>query len=483
VQVTKAPSFLNDITLYHNRGDANDCGWMEGQCAQMGDFFGLDDIMTEDPRVVQGWAETWAEWVVKYDLDGFRIDTAKHTNDKFFPQWWSKIRGDLVAAGKTDFTIYGEAWYNAVADLATYAQKAQLQSYLDFPMQTAISNYVRYANGATLHNVVRLDDMYNLTGFNDGVVRNAYNLTTFLGNHDMGRGNSMLGADPTEPDAIDRVNLANSILFLFRGSPVVYYGDEVGMISYGGDADARQDMMPTEVSLWQEQERIGAAPLGTNSALGMDELKNPVAQHIIKLQQLRKQHPALANGAVWIRDVKDRMASWSKFDAVARREYIVVTNSNEEPGEITVQTSTPGATFSPLLGQSGALTADAAGKLVVSMAGRSTLVLRAETALPTTTSAPSLRVKAKKEAESAIPMVFTSAYTGLDPISVTFVARKDADSPWFVLGTDDNADFRLPLNAQAWGGSKSLQIAAIAKTSDGKVAAGPVNTIVRANIK
>ena len=46
----KTPAWLNDVTLYHNRGDTT----FTGEDSLYGDFFGLDDLFTEHPRVVDG---------------------------------------------------------------------------------------------------------------------------------------------------------------------------------------------------------------------------------------------------------------------------------------------------------------------------------------------------------------------------------------------------------------------------------------------
>ena len=46
----KVPAWLNDVSLYHNRGDTT----FIGENSLYGDFFGLDDLFTENPRVVDG---------------------------------------------------------------------------------------------------------------------------------------------------------------------------------------------------------------------------------------------------------------------------------------------------------------------------------------------------------------------------------------------------------------------------------------------
>ena len=44
-QNLKVPAWLNDVTLYHNRGDTT----FVGENSYYGDFFGLDDLFTENP--------------------------------------------------------------------------------------------------------------------------------------------------------------------------------------------------------------------------------------------------------------------------------------------------------------------------------------------------------------------------------------------------------------------------------------------------
>jgi glycosidase len=76
----KNPAWLNNPIWYHNRGDTD---W-KGESAQYGDFVGLDDLVTENPRVVKGFIEIYGSWIDRFGIDGYRIDTAKHVN----PQFW-----------------------------------------------------------------------------------------------------------------------------------------------------------------------------------------------------------------------------------------------------------------------------------------------------------------------------------------------------------------------------------------------------------
>ena len=46
-------------------------------------------------------------------------------------------------------------------------------------------------------------------------------------------------------------------MYLTRGMPVVYYGDEQGFTGDGGDKDARQDMFASQVASYNDDDLIG----------------------------------------------------------------------------------------------------------------------------------------------------------------------------------------------------------------------------------
>ena len=73
----KKPAWLNDLTNYHDRGDV-DFSSCSQSCYELGDVFGLDDLFTEKPVVVRGLTQIYSDWITKYKLDGFRVDTARH---------------------------------------------------------------------------------------------------------------------------------------------------------------------------------------------------------------------------------------------------------------------------------------------------------------------------------------------------------------------------------------------------------------------
>ena len=455
----KGPAVLNDVTKYHNRGDIA-WGSCVGRCEMDGDFVGLDDMMTEDWAVVKGLAEAYGSWITKYGIDGFRIDTAKHVDPYFFGRWLPLINDTATAAGKPQFTSFGEAWITDSVQLSELMRARQLPSVIDFPYQETVRDYVtKKATGGSLALLFADDDYYTTAS------TNAYGLTTFLGNHDMGRIGFFLATDTTAQgqELVERDLLAHDLLFLTRGTPVVYYGDEVGMTGSGDGTDkkARQDMFPTEVADWRTEERIGSAPIGTGSSLGAS---SPIASRITSLTRLRAAHPALATGAQITRYGEDSVFASSRIDATSRREYVVAFNTADAAASASFTTSTPSSGWTALLGASPATT-NSSGTMSITIPARSTVVLRADSTLPVP-GAPTVSLKAGKDMISGTYRL-AATVPGGDPASVTFVVRRKGSATWSVVGTDDSRPFRVFLPAAK---GSTVEVAAVVRDSAGQVA-------------
>ena len=53
-------------------------------------------------------------------------------------------------------------------------------------------------------------------------------------------------AGTTESELLARDKLAHQLMYLSRGNPVVYFGDEQGFTGAGNDQAARQDMFESQ---------------------------------------------------------------------------------------------------------------------------------------------------------------------------------------------------------------------------------------------
>jgi glycosidase len=456
----KNPAWLNDINNYHNVGDMGSC-WGIGNCTKLGDFYGLDDLATEKPVVYKGWADVYGKWISQYGISGFRVDTARHVDDKFFKNWSPLIQATAKKSNIKDFTIFGEVFDYSTFNLMTYVRQNKIQTLLDFPFQAKATEYASgYSNAAALTALFENDDYYT------SAQSSASNLVTFLGNHDVGRVGYTIANKRVQPASqlLPRTNLANALMYFSRGIPVVYYGDEVGMTgtNSGKDQFARQDMFATDIEIWKNEVRIGGSPIGDGNAFAATS-QSPVAQYLIKLAQIRKENPALANGPMLERFSKSALYVISKKDVVDNREYLVAFNNSDtdEVVEVTTATSTGG--WSQILGTTDVVTNQS--KVTFTVPALSTVVLKANSPID------QFATKFTKLSTSMDDLTgFYKVKAGLsskDFLSVEFFARNAGSTKWITQGIDTGSPYSVFLDPLDFP-KKKIEIKAIARNSKGE---------------
>ena len=324
MEKSKVPEWLNSPDYYNNRGNFGS----DSDSIWFGDFFGLDDLATDRPEVLDGWIKVWSDWIEKYDIDGYRIDTAKHVLPAFWKKFLPAIEEKARKLGKRDFLIFGEVADSESSYLATYLAENNFASVLDFSFQDRAIKFVRFTNQSqSIIDLFNDDDLYTTAE------NNAHSLTTFLGNHDMGRTGMFLErASFGDKDlAFARAKLANELLFLYRGAPVLYYGDEKGMAGSGGDKSARQNMFATKVPEWQSESRIGSAPIGTSSAF---DIKHPLEEQITKLNKIIEENEALRIGALQLKAADKSSIAFTRSQM--GKEFLILMNSGEVAEKLKV---------------------------------------------------------------------------------------------------------------------------------------------------
>ncbi|WP_432456825.1 pullulanase-type alpha-1,6-glucosidase [Cellulomonas iranensis] len=431
----KVPAWLNDPTLYHNRGNST---WT-GESVTYGDFDGLDDLMTEHPDVVQGFVDVYEAWV-DLGIDGFRIDTVKHVNREFWDVFTTAIAQHAAAVGNPDFFMFGEVYDADPALTAPYVRETDMDAVLDFSFQAAAASYARGFSAAGLQGLFAGDDLYTTP------TSSAQALPTFLGNHDMGRiGYAVKDAG----DAQARSGLAHALMYLTRGQPVVYYGDEQGFVgdgTLGGkDKDARQSLFATQVDEYADQALLDGTPAGSVDRYATD---TPLYRQIATLAELRARTPALTSGAQVERHAAGSVYAFSRVgdDGV---EHLVALNNAATPADVAVDSLTPGATFTPLLATSGAgtvpgaaTTADATGTVAVTVPAFGAVVLRADGPVAAGDDGLTLAAPGAGAAlEGLAPVV---ADVDDDAFATTsFAYRVVGDDAWTPLGTAETTTPRV----------------------------------------
>ncbi len=387
----KNPAWLNDPTLYHNRGNTT----FRGENSLHGDFVGLDDLFTEHPRVVTGMIDIFSHWLTSYKVAGYRLDTARHVNPEFWQAFVPAIHRAARSTGRNDFLLFGEV-YNDEGDpsvLSEYSTTVPIDTSLDFAFFRGARYYLsRLEPAKTISQMFRDDDYYTDHDSNVHVT------PTFLGNHDAGRFGHFLKAD--NPKASDAQLLAlmkrgHELLFFARGQPVIYYGDEQGMTGTGGDMAARETMFASQAPHYRDLSLIGTTRTGADEKF---DPAHPLYTLISTLSRLRSEHAVFGRGAMIVRESgHPSVLAFSRVERDALVEYLVVFNSHRTAeAAVTLPTSqAAGQTLQAIYRSEDTLPATVStaeqGAVPLSLPPLSAAVYRADRPLPRpNTTAPRL---------------------------------------------------------------------------------------------
>ena len=153
-----------------------------------------------------------------------------------------------------------------------------------------------------------------------------------------------------ESELLQRDKLAHALMYLSRGNPVVYFGDEQGFTGAGNDQAARQDMFPSQDSEYNNIDDDGTDPLngqnlndgGKNDNIGSDvtpaadnfDRSHPLYRTIAALARLRAGQP----GARRRRPADALLVAGARASSRSRAptpreqvEYLVALNNAEPP--------------------------------------------------------------------------------------------------------------------------------------------------------
>lgn len=246
-------------------------GWFT---RSMPDFNGRNKLVAD--YLIQ--SSIW--WVEYAGVDGFRQDTYPYNDFDFIRRWCVDL--DAQYPG---FNIVGETWVNNPVSVSFWQKDSPLAAPRNSELKTVMDFPMMYAIGAATDERGNMGRIYELLS-QDAVYANPEGLLIFLANHDTDR------FQTTEERAQDftRYQQALTILLTMRGTPQLYYGDEIGMYASKsqGDGALRQNFP-------------GGWPDDTNNAFtaeGRTELQQQYFDFTRKLLQWRKGNKVVAHGSL-----------------------------------------------------------------------------------------------------------------------------------------------------------------------------------------
>jgi glycosidase len=235
----------------------------------------LPDLNQDDEEVRRYLIQNTLWWLGTVGFDAVRMDTLPHVPRRFWRDWSAAIHAEYPAVN-----ILGELFDGDPA-LLSYFQKGQvghdgidtgIDTVYDFALHYAIRD--AFAKGESVRKLAQVlahDHLYPRPDL----------LVPFIGVHDMQRFMNEKGA------TVEGLKLAQTFVMTTRGTPLLYYGDELAMPG-GGDPDNRRDFP-------------GGFPGDERNAFtkaGRTTVENGVFEHVQQLARLRAAVPALRRGSV-----------------------------------------------------------------------------------------------------------------------------------------------------------------------------------------
>ena len=145
-------------------------------------------------------------------------------------------------------------------------------------------------------------------------------LTTFVGLHDMERFMNEKGA------TVEGLKLAQTLIMTSRGTPLLYYGDELAMRG-AGDPDNRKDFPGGFAGDKQD----------AFTEKGRTAEENDVWNHVAKLGALRKQLEPLRDGKTLF--VLDEEQQTAYVRATENQAVLMIFNNDTKPVEVSFDVS------------------------------------------------------------------------------------------------------------------------------------------------
>lgn len=312
----------------------------------------LPDLNQNDPQTATYLIQNSLWWIGETGLDAVRQDTLPYVPRTYWSRWTTSLKREYPR-----LTILGEMW-DGNPKLVSFFQGGRrafdgvdtgVDTLFDFPLCYAIRDVFAKRQPTTrLAETLAADTNYV----------NPRVLVTFLGLHDMPRFLNEQGAD------LAGLKLAFTFLLTVRGTPLIYYGDEIAMRG-GGDPDNRRDFPGG----------FPGDPQNAFTAGGRTPEQAETYNHVRQLLRLRRELEPLRRGDLTV--VHASGDAWACVRKAGPRAALVVINNGTQTLDLELAADSvginPGRSLRERLRGKDKVTADG-GILRLSLPARSSAI-------------------------------------------------------------------------------------------------------------
>ena len=175
----------------------------------------LPDFVTENKAVTDQLVTWQTEWMSKYSIDYYRVDTVKHVETTT----WAAFKNSLTKVNP-DFKMIGEYSGAGYANNAGELGTGTMDALLDFDFNDFAQNFVT-GNISSVENSLQK---------RNSAINNTSVMGSFLSSHDEDTLQYKLVNESkiSEDEAYNLMKVAATLQITAKGQPVLYYGEEIG---------------------------------------------------------------------------------------------------------------------------------------------------------------------------------------------------------------------------------------------------------------
>ncbi len=261
------PEWATD--LYLPDGSLNTERWDEHRLTTWFDTF-LPTLDLRKDEVVEAMTDSALYWFKSFEIDGFRHDATKHIPTKFWRELTYKLKSQVVIPDSRPIFQIGETYGNPKL-IDSYIGTGLLDAQFDFNLYDAAVNAFAKEDGdlANLDRVLKeglsVYGSHHLMGNMSGNQDRTRFISYADGSVDFSEDPKNAGwtrdIEPNGTEGYRKLAMLHAFNFTIPGIPVIYYGDEFGMVG-ANDPDNRRMMRfgdqldSTEVELLQTVRKI-----------------------------------------------------------------------------------------------------------------------------------------------------------------------------------------------------------------------------------
>lgn len=175
----------------------------------------LPDFVTENKAVTDQLVAWQTEWMSKYSIDYYRVDTVKHVETTT----WAAFKNSLTKVNP-DFKMIGEYSGAGYANNAGELGTGTMDALLGFDFNDFAQNFVT-GNISSVENSLQK---------RNNAINNTSVMGSFLSSHDEDTLQYKLVNESkiSEEEAYNLMKVAATLQITAKGQPVLYYGEEIG---------------------------------------------------------------------------------------------------------------------------------------------------------------------------------------------------------------------------------------------------------------